>query len=153
MGDARVRWDGEERRGVAGVTSDDLDAVLAHCRALWAGAEQVEAAGRARDGAVTGALVGWRGPLARTFAERATAEAEELAAVVRALRAEAEAWAGVWADTVNTVNRARREAQVAEVSGARSPGDDPGALVAPFTPVAVPSAATGFAPTGGLVWF
>jgi hypothetical protein len=144
------------------VSEDDLAAVLDHCRVLAAGADQLVAVARDRDAAVTVALVAWRGPLARAFAERSSEEAVDLAVVVRGLRDEADDWARVWADTVNAVNRARHDARVEEFSGARSVGerlvdvlvgDDAGDQVGPFVEVAVPTARAGFAPTGGLERF
>ncbi len=147
---------------VMAVSEDDLAAVLDYCRALAAGADQLELAARDRDAAVTAALVAWRGPLARAFAVRSSEEAVDLAAVVRGLRDEADDWARVWADTVNAVNRARHDARVEEFSGARSmgerlvdvlAGDDSDDQVRPFIEVAVPTTRTGYAPTGGLERF
>jgi hypothetical protein len=147
--------------GVLGdtVTDDDLDEVLGYCRALLDGAEELEAAGGARGVAIDDALRAWRGPLARDFAQRMTVEADDQAAVARLLRDEADAWAEIWADTVNRANRARHAARVEEVAAARSlgeqlvdvfVGDDSPAEVRSFEEVRVPIAATRYAPTGGL---
>ena len=142
------------------VSEDDLAEILAYCRALADGADQLEAANRDRMAAIEGAMSAWRGPHCRQFAVRAEAELDEVAAVASRLRAEAAAWARAWADTVNEENHRRWQARVEAVT---EPQWTAGRLadlthgtsevVRPFVAVPVPTAEAGFAPTGGLGWW
>ena len=102
----------------------------------------------------------WRGPHARTFAARATDEELETGTCVTLLHEQADDWAQLWADTVNEINRQRRESAVTELSSSRGflertadrlLSDDSGDLVAGFVPVVVPQADQRYAATGGLV--
>lgn len=112
------------------LSGTDLTMVLVHARALAAAADELDGIRLDRAAAVERALARWRGPAAEEF--RARVEHEDQAMRFRAdgLRAEADAWAGVWARTVDLSN-----------------ADRPGGPVPP--PVAVPTATSGYAPTGG----
>ncbi len=100
--------------------------------------------------------------MVRCSRRRASDESSDLRSVIAGLRDEADAWARVWADTVNAVNRDRRQARVGEISAARGvgerlvdivAGDDSTEHLRHYLPVLVPTAATRYAPTGGLERF
>lgn len=142
------------------VSEDDLHQVLSHCRALLDAAAELVAVGSRRGIEIAEALIAWQGPHGRTFRDRVDAEATDLRLSIAGLRRDADAWAQVWADTVNHQNRQAREAKVAEVTGARSVGerfvdlfvgDDSADLVGELEAVTVPVAGTRYAATGGLV--
>jgi hypothetical protein len=144
------------------ISEFELDAVLAHCRALLDVAGQVEVAGSARSVTVEAALVAWQGPFGRDFRVRAEREADDLRVVVDGLRGEADEWARVWADTVNAINEQRHQARVEEISAARGfgertfdrlVGDDSEDMVRDLEWVSVPTADTRYAATGGLERF
>lgn len=142
------------------VSEADLHLVLSHCRALLDAAEELVAAGSRRGIEIAEALAVWHGPHGRTFRDRVEAEATDLRLAAAGLRREADAWAQVWADTVNHQNRQAHEAKVAEIAGARSVGerfvdlfvgDDSAEQIAELEAVATPVAGTRYAATGGLV--
>ena len=110
----------------------DLSMVLIHARALAAAADELDGIRVDRAMAAEQALARWLGPAADQF--RARVEHEERAMRVRAerLRADADRWAGIWARTVDRTRAARSGGPVSE-------------------PVAVPTAASGYAPTGALL--
>ena len=104
----------------------------------------------------------WEGEFRDTFVIRMDHELIDLAARVNGLRAEADEWAAVWAETVNHVNQQRRADAVDRISDARGTGeqfvdifvgDDSGEQVREVRPVPVPTAASRYAATGGLETF
>lgn len=144
------------------VSEFELSKILAHCRDLADAGAQLNnrAVGRYRVAADAQRL--WSGDHGDTFRSRMEYEAQELSSVARGLMTEADEWAHVWAQTVNQINRRRREAAVQQVRDQRGVGeqiidvfvgDDSDQLVRAFHPVAVPTAASGYAPTGGLESF
>lgn len=144
------------------VTEAELAAVLNHCRSLLDAAERLATARMTRGDEATQALGQWRGPYAEVFAGEVDAESRDWTVRVAGFRAEADEWAWVWADTVNRINRTRREAAVDEISSQRgfgetlvdlAVGDDSGEQVREFEPVGVPVAATRYRATGGLESF
>lgn len=89
-------------------------------------------------------------------------EAEDLTARSRELLDDADAWARVWADTVNQINQQRGDAAVQRLRDERGfgeqlvdvfHGDDSKDHVPTVQPVSVPTAQTRFAATGGLESF
>lgn len=144
------------------VTEADLLAILRHCRNLLDAAEQVDAAAAERDRAAMDALAAWSGELADVFRTRRDDEAVDLATCASDLRADADAWAQVWADTVNEINTRRRADAVDQVRDRRGfgeqfvdifHGDDSDAQVRSYEPIPVPTAASRYAATGGLETF
>lgn len=127
------------------VTEEELAAVLRHCRALAAAADELSTLLQRRVAAAEGALARWRGPSARAFAARTAADDDAARAGIRLLRVEADAWARAWADAVNE-HRARQAAEPATVDG----GIMHGRPLGRYEPVPVPRAESGYAPTGGL---
>jgi hypothetical protein len=141
------------------VTEHELAAILDHCRSLVDGAESLVDAVTARADRAAQALLRWDGEFRDQFVQRLDHEAIDLSARAAGLRAEADAWAAVWASTVNELNQRRREAAVDRVRDARGNGerfidvfvgDDSSDQVRAFVPVSTPTAASGFAATGGL---
>ncbi len=144
------------------VTEAELAAILDHCRALLDAADEVERAARARSARAETAARRWDGPHRDEFVVRLADEVDDLGDRVRRLRVEADAWAQVWADTVNELNRRRREEAVERVRSDRGVGesfvdlfvgDDSEQHVRGHHPVPVPTATSRFAATGGLEWF
>ena len=144
------------------VTDDDLEAVLRHCRALLDAANELDAVLSSRVAEAENVLRVWSGSHARTFAARATDEDTETRGCVVLLHQQADQWAQLWADTVNEINRRRRESAVAELSSSRGflergadllLGDDSGDLTAEFVAVTVPRADQRYAATGELVTY
>lgn len=144
------------------VVESELAAVLDHCRTLIDASDQFDQAGQQRIRMYEVATSDWEGPHRLTFATRFTDESTDLAQRASGLRAEADAWARIWADAVNRINQERRQAAVDEVRSQRGlgesivdlfVGDDSAQQVRPFHPVSVPTAATRFAATGGLETF
>jgi uncharacterized protein YukE len=119
----------------------DLSLILGHARSLAAAAEELDGIRGDRAAAVQQALARWIGPSADEF--RARAEHDDRTMRVRAggLRAGADAWAAVWARAVERNN--------AELGSFGSGTADLGGSGARL-PVLTPSAATGYAPTGGI---
>ena len=144
------------------VTESELAAVLDHCRSLIDAGDQLEQAARERSRKAEVATGAWEGPHRLTFNDRYAEESEDLHRRIRGLRSEAHAWARIWAEAVNRINRERRERAVEEISSSRGigeslvdifVGDDSGDQVRAFQPVPVPTEATRFAATGGLETF
>ncbi len=149
-------------RTMAVVTEAELAAILDHCRALVDAADQLDRSSRERVGKATAATARWEGDFRDVFIQRFDHEADDLLDQARGFRAEADAWASVWATTVDHLNHQRRQAAVDRISDARGTGerfvdvfvgDDSGQQVRPVEPVLVPTAATRFAATGGLERF
>lgn len=144
---------------VMAVTERELAAILDHCRSLVGAAGELTSAAAARTDRATQALVRWEGEFRDQFIRRFDHEAEDIADRATGLRAEADAWASVWASAVNELNQQRRQVAVDRVRDDRGAGeqfvdffvgDDSSEQVRAFVPVSAPTAATGFAPTGGL---
>lgn len=144
------------------VTSAELDAILDHCRSLIDAASDLSDEARARANKADIAGKKWEGPHYVTFTRRLDAEAQDLAARSRELRAEADAWAQAWADNVNRLNRQRREEAIDLISSQRGfgesfvdvfVGDDSGDQVRDYEPVSVPVEDNRYAPTGQLESF
>ncbi len=145
-----------------GVVESCLAAVLDHCRSLFDAADHLEQIGRERDRTFEVTIRIWEGPHRVTFENRYREESVDRAQRVRGLRAEADAWAAVWADEVNRINRECRSEAVA-ATGTRQGfgegvldlyiGDDSGGRVRAFDPVVAPTAVTRFTATGGLETF
>ncbi len=144
------------------VTDSELAAILDHCRSLIDAADQFEHAARARADRAIAAMRAWDGPHRDEFDFRFRGEADDLGDRVRRLRVEADAWAQVWADTVNETNRRRREDAVERISASRGVGesfvdlfvgDDSDQQVRDHRPVSVPLAVHRYAATGGLERF
>ena len=144
------------------VTERELAAILDHCRSLIDAADEFAQAARGRAGKAALATAEWEGEFRETFVRRFDHEAEDLADRVSGLRADADSWAMAWADTVNELNRQRRQAAIDRISDTRGAGerfvdffvgDDSSEQVRAVDPVPVPTAATRFAATGGLEWF
>lgn len=144
------------------VTQTDLDAVLRHCRTLADVADELTAVARARADAATEALRRWNGDFAEVFEARIDDEAIDLADRARDLRSDADAWARIWADTLNAENRRRRSQAVEDERNRRGAGeqfvdffhgDDSDAQVRPYHDVPTPSAASGYLATGELEFF
>jgi len=130
-----------------------FDAALDAARRLWTLAAVVEAAASARHRAMSEALVGFQGPVADAFAERADREASETARVVALLRTDARTLAASWAAAMDEENRVRRAVRTTELKERRSWLERSGDALtgfdewpAPVPPVAVPCPPT-FVPT------
>lgn len=121
------------------VTEWELGSVLDHCRRLLDAADQLDHVAHQRAEAGEAVTRRWEGPHRRTFDGRVGEESAALGRRARAMRAEAEGWARVWAHEVNRVNQERYDLT-------HQPAR-------PFQPVAVPTMATRFAATGGLELF
>jgi len=141
------------------LSESDLAQILAHCRDLLDASTQLNhlAVGRHERAWLTRRR--WEGELEVTFGHRMQDEADDLSARSRELLDDADAWARVWADTVNELNRQRREAAVERRRSERGfgeqfvdifHGDDSDDLVRSVEPVAVPTAQARYAATGGL---
>ncbi|MGH1490131.1 MAG: hypothetical protein ACRBK7_12185 [Acidimicrobiales bacterium] len=144
------------------VSEFELARILAHCRELLDAGSQLNNRAVGRHRVAADALRRWSGQHGETFRARLDDEAEDLSAVSRSLRAEADEWAWVWAQTVNDINRRRREAAVERAQELRGVGeqiidvfhgDDSEQQVRSFDLVAVPTAASRYAATGGLETF
>jgi len=144
------------------VTEWELVAVLDHCRSLIDAADQLGHVGRQRDWRAEAAVRHWEGPHRVTFDARYADESADLAHRASGLRSEADDWARIWAESVNRINQQRRQDAVDQISSQRSVGesfvdlfvgDDSGQQVRAFQAVAVPTAATRYAATGGLETF
>jgi len=140
----------------------DLALVLAHCRDLLDASTQLNSLAVGRHQAAFDARRQWEGEHEVTFGLRMGAEAEDLSARSRELLDDADAWARVWADAVNNINQQRRDAAVEQRRNERGVGerfvdvfhgDDSDDLVPPVEVVAVPTASTHYAATGGLELF
>ena len=83
----------------------DFDGSLALARRLWRFADALDELGRARGEQGALALTTFTGVYGREFAERLSAEVQELGVAARELRAAADAWAQAWAHAVNEQNR------------------------------------------------
>ncbi|MEM9565984.1 MAG: hypothetical protein AAGA93_25420, partial [Actinomycetota bacterium] len=136
--------------------------ILVHCRQLFDASTQLNHLAVGRHQAAFDARRQWEGEHEATFALRMSQEADDLTARSRDLLDDADAWAHIWADTVNQINRERRAAAVDRVRSERSAGerfvdvfhgDDSDDLVRPVDPVAAPTAHTRYAATGGLESF
>lgn len=140
----------------------DLALILAHCRDLLDASAQLNHLAVGRHEAAFEARRHWEGEHEVTFGLRMADEADDLTARSRELLDDADAWAQVWADTVNQLNQQRRDAVVEQRRSERGVGeqfvdvfhgDDSDDLVRPFESVAVPTAQTRYAATGGLELF
>lgn len=141
------------------VTEDDLGLVLGHCRDLLSAADELREIARLRGEKAEGALRLWEGSHSRTFVVRKEEEDRDIGEQGAALRREADAWARVWADTVDRINGDRRAAAVEAERASRGSGesfidlfvgDDSGEMVRSFVPVTTPTAETNYSATGGL---
>lgn len=144
------------------VSEYELAAILDHCRALIDAADQFEDYASARADNARRAKVQWEGPYRDEFGSRFEEEADDLGRRVRGLRSEADDWAIVWAETVNTLNQERHQQAVDEISSNRGlgesfvdvfVGDDSSEQVRPYQPVSVPTRSSRYAATGGLETF
>ena len=144
------------------LSESDLAQVLAHCRDLLDASTQLEDLAVGRHEAAVEARHRWEGEHEVTFGLRMGSEADDLTACSRELADDADAWARIWADTVNQINRQRRDAAVEQLRRERGigerfidvfHGDDSDGLVPPVELVAVPTARTRYAATGGLESF
>ena len=140
----------------------ELSQILDNCRQLLDASTQLNYLAVRRHDVAFNARRLWVGEHADTFGSRMEAEAEDLIARSRELLDDADAWARVWADTVNQINQQRRDAVVQRLSDERGygeqlvdvfHGDDSKDHVPTMQPVSVPMAQTRFAPTGGLESF
>ena len=143
------------------LSETDLAQVLAHCRDLLDASTQLDSLAVGRHGAAVEARRRWEGEH-ELAGLRMEGEADDLTACSRELLDDADAWARTWADTVNQINRQRREAAVEQLRSERGfgerfvdvfHGDDSDGLVHPVELVAVPTAQTRYAATGGLESF
>lgn len=126
-----------------------FDAALDAARRLWALADVVEAAASPRRSATSDALVGFLGPVADAFAERAEREAAETGRVVVLLRADARTLAASWAAAMDEENRVRRAVRTTELKDRRSLLERLGDVLTGFDewPAAVPPVAVPCPPT------
>ncbi|MEL6980849.1 MAG: hypothetical protein AAFO29_00330, partial [Actinomycetota bacterium] len=130
------------------MTERELAAILDHCRSLVDAADNLTGTAAARAEQAGQALVRWEGEFRDLFINRVDHEATDLADRAIGLRAEADAWAGVWADTVNELNQQRRQDAVDRVSDTRGTGerfidffvgDDSSDQIRAFVPVPIPT--------------
>lgn len=144
------------------LTESDLVEILLHCRDLAAAADHLDDLDTSRGADAETLLNYWFGPHADTFRQRAEDDSQSIRDRARNLRAEADEWARAWADTVNQINRQRREDAVEAEQARRGTGerffdrflgDDSDDQVRDYVPVPVPTAASGYAATGGLETF
>lgn len=144
------------------LTEQELAPILVHCRELLFAEKQLEGIKGERAEKVEQALDHWQGSHGRTFSDRTEDEGRDIDARIAGLRTEADAWARAWADTVNQINGARREAAVEDERNSRGTGesfvdffvgDDSDQMVRSYTQVEVPTAETQYASTGGLERF
>jgi hypothetical protein len=144
------------------LTESDLTEILLHCRDLAAAADHLDGLNISRGADAETLLNFWVGPHADTFGQRAGDDSQSMRDRSRNLRAEADEWARVWADTVNQINSQRREDAVEAERHRRGTGeqffdiflgDDSDDQVRDYVPVPVPTAASGYAATGGLETF
>ena len=144
------------------LSETELAQILAHCRDLLDASTQLNLLASERHRAAVGARRLWEGEHETTFGLRMKNEANDLAALEGDLLADADAWAQVWADTVNQLNRQRRNDAVERRRNERGfgeqlvdivHGDDSDALVRPLELVPVPTAQTRYTATGGLELF
>lgn len=140
----------------------ELAQILVHCRQLFDASTQLNYLAVGRHRVAFDARRGWVGEHADTFGLRMEQEAVDLTARSRELLDDADAWARVWADTVNQINQQRRDAAVQRLRDERGfgeqlvdvfHGDDSKDHVPTVRPVSVPTAQTRYAPTGGLESF
>lgn len=140
----------------------DLAQILAHCRDLLDASTQLNHLAVGRYAAAFEARRRWEGEHEVTFGLRMSDEADDLTARSRELLDDADAWARIWADTVDQMNRRRRDDAVEQRRNERGVGeqlvdivhgDDSDDLVRPFESVPVPTAQTRYAATGGLESF
>lgn len=144
------------------LSESDLAQILVHCRDLLDASTQLNVLAVGRHEAAANARRRWEGELEVAFGLRMEAEADDLSARSRELLDDADAWAQVWADTVNQINRQRREEAVERRRNERGHGerfvdifhgDDSDDLVRSVQLVTVPTAPTRYAATGGLESF
>ncbi len=144
------------------LTEPDLAQILAHCRDLLDAATQLNGLATGRYDSAFQATRHWTGEHATTFAARLDSEADDLAARGRELKADADAWAQIWAQTVDTINARRRADAVDQARSRRglgeqlvdvAHGDDSDAQVRPLISVPVPTAVNRYAATGWLETF
>ena len=137
----------------------DLAQILAHCRDLLDASTQLNYLAVGRNEMAWRARRRWEGEHEVAFGLRMEGEADDLSARSRELLNDADAWARVWADTVNEINRQRREAAVEQRRAERGfgerfvdvfRGDDSEDLVRSVQLVVVPTAQTRYVATGGL---
>ena len=136
--------------------------IPAHCRDLLDALDPAEPSrGRSERRGVRGSP-SLEGEHEVTCGLRMSDEADDLTARSRELLDDADAWARIWADTVDQMNRRRRDDAVERRRNERGVGkqivdifhgDDSDDLVRPFESVAVPMAQTRYAATGGLESF
>ena len=136
--------------------------IPAHCRDLLDASIQLNHLAVGRNAAAFEARRHWEGEHEVTCGLRMSDEADDLTARSRELLDDADAWARIWADTVDQMNRRRRDDAVERRRNERGVGkqivdifhgDDSDDLVRPFESVAVPMAQTRYAATGGLESF
>lgn len=141
------------------VSQDQVDAILAHCRALLDASGQLARIGRARGQRAVLALRAWDGPHADVFRERAKEEGADTETYSQHLRWEADRWAQIWADAVNHENARRRNLAVVALKAERGfgerqwdrvVGDDSDDLVRSLVSVSAPTDGNRYAPTGQL---
>jgi hypothetical protein len=144
------------------LSEDDLALDLAHCRDLLDASTQLNSLAVGRHETAWQARRRWESEHEVTFGLRMESEADDLSARSRELLDDADAWARVWADAVNRINRERRAEAVERLRRERGVaerfvdvfhGDDTDDLVRRVDPVLVPIAQTRYSATGGLEWF
>ena len=144
------------------LSESDLAQILAHCRDLLDASMELNHLAVGRHESAWQARRSWEGELEVTFGRRMGDEADDLSARSRELFDDADAWAQVWAETVNRINRQRRDQAVEQRRNERGygeqlvdvfHGDDSEGLVRSVQLVAVPTAHTRYAATGGLELF
>ena len=109
---------GDTRGG--GRVQFDFEGSLALARQLWALADEVDSADRARESQFDDAMVKWRGAYADEFRNRRETERISKGNVVAGLREDAEAWAQAWASALDQQNRNNRAAAVERVREERN---------------------------------
>ena len=102
----------------------DFDGSLALARRLWRFAEELDDLGTSRRDHAEHALATFTGVYGREFAQRISAEVQDLDVAAGELRTGAGAWAQAWANAINEQNRRLFARECDRVESDRSPLDE-----------------------------